>query len=107
MKCKSIQFASNLYHESQRPISLYFRLQKLPTLNADMNKKFLKFVGQCLVSVTNNYRSILIAINLSIPHNSQNFEDESMEMVKIGRIIPQPQINLAFENGRICYWNGK
>lgn len=28
------------------------RLEKLPQINAEMNKKFLKFVSQCLVSVT-------------------------------------------------------
>lgn len=30
-----------------------------------------------------------------------------MELVKMGKLIPQPRINLAFENGRICVWNGK
>ncbi|KAG4067688.1 hypothetical protein HA402_005460 [Bradysia odoriphaga] len=59
-------------------------LQKLPVINAEMNKKFLKFIAQCLY-----------------------FDDENMELIKMGKLIPQPRINLAFENGKICYWNGK
>lgn len=61
-----------------------FSLQKLPAINLEMNKKFLKFIAQCLY-----------------------FEDENMELIKIGKLIPQPRINLAFENGKIGYWNGK
>lgn len=30
-----------------------------------------------------------------------------MEILRMGKLIPQPRINLAFENGKICYWNGK
>lgn len=49
-----------------------------------MNKKFIQFIAQCLY-----------------------FDDENMEFIKIGKLIPQPRINLAFENGKIGYWNGK
>uniref|UniRef100_A0A1B0EYE8 Neurotransmitter-gated ion-channel transmembrane domain-containing protein n=1 Tax=Phlebotomus papatasi TaxID=29031 RepID=A0A1B0EYE8_PHLPP len=52
--------------------------------NSEMNRKFLQFVSQCLY-----------------------FEDENIGVVKIGRLIPQPRINLAFENGKVGYWNGK
>ncbi|KAJ6641278.1 Protein FAM91A1 [Pseudolycoriella hygida] len=59
-------------------------LQKLSMINVEMNNKFLKFIAQCLY-----------------------FDDENMELIKIGKLIPQPRINLAFENGKIGYWNGK
>ncbi|GAB0089898.1 fam91a1 [Sergentomyia squamirostris] len=56
----------------------------LQEANSEMNRKFLQFVSQCLY-----------------------FEDENVGIVKIGRLIPQPRINLAFENGKVGYWNGK
>ncbi|XP_059614204.1 protein FAM91A1 [Phlebotomus argentipes] len=59
-------------------------LQVLQESNSEMNRKFLQFVSQCLY-----------------------FEDENIGIVKIGRLIPQPRINLAFENGKVGYWNGK
>lgn len=37
----------------------------------------------------------------------QYFEDENMEQVQIGRLLPPPRINLCFENGRISYWNSR
>lgn len=82
MKSKS-SYLIQLSHNSD---SRYFdySLQKLPAINAEMNKKFLKFIAQCLY-----------------------FDDENMELIKIGKLIPQPRINLAFENGKIGYWNGK
>uniref|UniRef100_A0A6B2EHL5 Protein FAM91A1 n=1 Tax=Phlebotomus kandelakii TaxID=1109342 RepID=A0A6B2EHL5_9DIPT len=59
-------------------------LQILQEANNEMNRRFLLFVSQCLY-----------------------FEDENIGVVKIGRLIPQPRINLAFENGKVGYWNGK
>uniref|UniRef100_A0A1L8DBA4 Protein FAM91A1 n=1 Tax=Nyssomyia neivai TaxID=330878 RepID=A0A1L8DBA4_9DIPT len=59
-------------------------LHLLQESNSEMNKRFLLFVSQCLY-----------------------FEDENIGIVKIGRLIPQPRINLAFENGKVGYWNGK
>lgn len=59
-------------------------LERLSSINAEMNNKFLRFVKQCLY-----------------------FEDEDVEVIKIGKLLPQPRINLAFENGKICYWGGK
>ncbi|XP_055319685.1 protein FAM91A1 [Sitodiplosis mosellana] len=56
-------------------------LEKLPAINDVMNKKFLKFVSQCL-----------------------HFENENMEQVKFGKLLPPPRINLCFENGKVCYW---
>lgn len=37
----------------------------------------------------------------------QYFDDENARNVRIGKLIPAPRINLAFENGKINYWNGK
>lgn len=34
------------------------------------------------------------------------FDDENI-VFKIGKIIPQPRINLVFDNGKVVYWNGK
>lgn len=59
-------------------------LQRLPAINSSMNEKFLKFIKQCLY-----------------------FEDENVGLIKIGKLLPHPRINLAFENGKVCYWNGK
>lgn len=77
-KWKSIRFYQKIH------FLFDYSLQKLSAINAEMNKKFLKFIAQCLY-----------------------FDDENMELVKIGKLIPQPRINLAFENGKIGYWNGK
>lgn len=30
-----------------------------------------------------------------------------MDLVKAGKLIPQPRYNLAFDNGKVGYWNGK
>lgn len=49
-----------------------------------MNSKFIRFISQCLY-----------------------FEDENIGLVKVGKLIPHPRINLAFENGKVCYWNAK
>ncbi|XP_037940475.1 protein FAM91A1-like, partial [Teleopsis dalmanni] len=56
-------------------------LNKLSHFSTVMNEKFLNFVKQCM-----------------------HFEDETIEHLKIGKILPHPRINLAFENGRVCYW---
>ncbi|KAL1375316.1 hypothetical protein pipiens_000008, partial [Culex pipiens pipiens] len=49
-----------------------------------MEARYLKFISQCLY-----------------------FEDESMELVKPGKLVPKPRICLAFESGKISSWNGK
>lgn len=60
-------------------------LQALPDRAEHMNETFLKFVKQCMY-----------------------FEEEpNIEQLKIGKILPYPRINLAFENGRVCYWSGR
>lgn len=59
-------------------------LAKLLQINSDMNGRFIKFVSQCLY-----------------------FEDENIGLVKFGKFMPQPRMNLAFENGRVCYWHSK
>ncbi|XP_011197048.1 protein FAM91A1 [Zeugodacus cucurbitae] len=60
-------------------------LQALPDRAEQMNATFLKFVKQCMY-----------------------FEEEpNIEQLKIGKILPYPRINLAFENGRVCYWSGR
>lgn len=53
-------------------------------VNSKMEHSYLKFISQCLY-----------------------YEDESMELVKPGKLVPKPRINLAFENGKIITWNGK
>ncbi|XP_058829513.1 protein FAM91A1 [Topomyia yanbarensis] len=53
-------------------------------VNSKMEHRYLKFISQCLY-----------------------FQDESMELVKPGKFVPKPRINLAFENGKIISWNGK
>ncbi|XP_065092966.1 protein FAM91A1 [Ochlerotatus camptorhynchus] len=53
-------------------------------INAKMEHRYLKFISQCLY-----------------------YEDESMELVKPGKLVPKPRISLAFENGKIISWNGK
>ena len=37
----------------------------------------------------------------------QYFKDEEIGFVKIGKLIPPPRICLAFENGKVTYWNEK
>ncbi|KAG5678046.1 hypothetical protein PVAND_007752 [Polypedilum vanderplanki] len=59
-------------------------LSKVQQVNASMNEKFMKFITQCMY-----------------------FDDENVRNVRIGKIIPPPRISLAFENGKIAYWNGK
>lgn len=53
-------------------------------VNSQMEARYLKFISQCLY-----------------------FEDESMELVKPGKLVPKPRICLAFESGKISSWNGK
>lgn len=59
-------------------------LNELPHKSREMFDKFNTFIKQCLY-----------------------FEDEQMDQLKIGKNLPHPRINLAFENGRVCYWNGR
>lgn len=71
-----------------------------------MNKKFLSFIAQCQV----NKFLFILYYEFLIKKKTillQYFEDDNMELVKIGKLIPHPRINLAFENGKICFWNGK
>lgn len=51
---------------------------------------------------------VAVIKNLFSPiSREQHFEDDKIEHVKFGKLIPQPRINLVFENGKIGYWNGK
>ncbi|KAI8126786.1 hypothetical protein FF38_10391 [Lucilia cuprina] len=59
-------------------------LKELSQHSSAMSEKFYNFIKQCLY-----------------------FEDERMEQLKIGKNLPHPRINLAFENGKVCYWNGR
>lgn len=80
----------------------------------EMNEKFMKFVHQCLVSkVHSSGRWIkrLFSRRLSVVSHlmsiSQYFEDEGMDLVKAGKLIPQPRHNLVFDYGKVGYWAGK
>ncbi|XP_030372800.1 protein FAM91A1 [Scaptodrosophila lebanonensis] len=65
-------------------------LEALPASAAQSQTLLLEFVRQCLF-----------------------FEDDSAtpaqlrEPLQPTRPLPYPRINLAFENGRVCYWNGR
>ena len=59
-------------------------LKELPQRSLDMSEKFYNFIRQCMY-----------------------FEDEHVDQLKIGKNLPHPRINLAFENGKVCYWNGR
>ncbi|XP_062553140.1 protein FAM91A1 [Armigeres subalbatus] len=59
-------------------------MENIQEVNLKMEQCYLKFISQCLY-----------------------YEDESMELVKPGKLVPKPRINLAFENGKIISWNGK
>uniref|UniRef100_A0A182N730 Uncharacterized protein n=1 Tax=Anopheles dirus TaxID=7168 RepID=A0A182N730_9DIPT len=49
----------------------------LKDVNQQMERKYLKFISQCLF-----------------------FEDENMELIKAGKYVPKLRINLAYENGK-------
>lgn len=59
-------------------------IANIQEVNSQMEARYLKFISQCLY-----------------------FEDESMELVKPGKLVPKPCICLAFESGKINSWNGK
>lgn len=59
-------------------------IPNITEVNVQMENRYLKFISQCL-----------------------HYEDENMELVKPGKLVPKPRINLAFENGKISCWNGK
>lgn len=67
-----------------RNLSTEENLKELPRKSAEMSEKFYNFIKQCLY-----------------------FEDEQVDQLKIGKNLPHPRINLAFENGKVCYWNGR
>lgn len=73
-----------------RQLSSDANLQALPASVEQAQKLFLEFVRQCLL-----------------------FEDDPStpaqlrEPLQPGRALPHPRINLAFENGRVGYWNGR
>ncbi|XP_049285145.1 protein FAM91A1 [Anopheles funestus] len=56
----------------------------LKEVNQQMERKYLKFISQCLF-----------------------FEDENMELIKAGKYVPKLRINLAYENGKVQSWDGK
>ncbi|XP_045467641.1 protein FAM91A1 [Harmonia axyridis] len=37
----------------------------------------------------------------------QYYPGENMEIMKRGRLVPQPRYNLAFDNGKVSEWSGK
>ncbi|XP_055625924.1 protein FAM91A1 [Toxorhynchites rutilus septentrionalis] len=59
-------------------------ISNIQEVNSQMEKRYLKFISQCMY-----------------------FEDESMELVKPGKLVPKPRFSLVFENGKISCWNGK
>ncbi|XP_043647140.1 protein FAM91A1 [Drosophila teissieri] len=60
-------------------------LEALPTAASQAQVLFLDFVQQCLY-----------------------FEDDpARQSVQAARPLPHPRINLAFENGHVCHWNGR
>ncbi|EAA07548.6 AGAP002874-PA [Anopheles gambiae str. PEST] len=59
-------------------------ISMLKEVNQQMEKKYLKFISQCLF-----------------------FEDENMELIKAGKYVPKLRINLAYENGKVQSWDGK
>ncbi|KAH8411184.1 hypothetical protein KR222_010052 [Zaprionus bogoriensis] len=65
-------------------------LEKLPASAQSSQQLFLEFVRQCMY-----------------------FEDDPAapaqlrEPLQPTRVLPHPRINLAFENGRVGYWNGR
>ncbi|XP_005190226.2 protein FAM91A1 [Musca domestica] len=67
-----------------RNLSTEENLNELPRKSAEMSEKFGNFIKQCLY-----------------------FEDEQVDQLKLGKNLPHPRINLAFENGKVCYWNGR
>ncbi|XP_075161230.1 protein FAM91A1 [Haematobia irritans] len=67
-----------------RNLSSDENLNELSKKSAEMSEKFYNFIRQCLY-----------------------FEDEHVDHLKIGKNLPHPRINLAFENGKVCYWNGR
>ncbi|XP_053669563.1 protein FAM91A1 [Anopheles marshallii] len=56
----------------------------LKEVNQQMERKYLKFISQCLF-----------------------FEDENMELIKAGKYVPKLRTNLAYENGKVQCWDGK
>uniref|UniRef100_A0A182MIN2 Uncharacterized protein n=1 Tax=Anopheles culicifacies TaxID=139723 RepID=A0A182MIN2_9DIPT len=54
----------------------------LKEVNQQMERKYLKFISQCLF-----------------------FEDENMELIKAGKYVPKLRINLAYENGKVQSWD--
>lgn len=73
-----------------RQLSSDANLQALPAAVQQAQQLFLEFVRQCLL-----------------------FEDDPStpaqlrEPLQPGKALPHPRINLAFENGRVGYWNGR
>uniref|UniRef100_A0A8W7NZT9 FAM91 N-terminal domain-containing protein n=1 Tax=Anopheles atroparvus TaxID=41427 RepID=A0A8W7NZT9_ANOAO len=59
-------------------------ISMLKEINQQMERKYLKFISQCLF-----------------------FDDENMELIKAGKYVPKLRINLAYENGKIQSWDGK
>ncbi|XP_035894750.1 protein FAM91A1 [Anopheles stephensi] len=59
-------------------------ISMLKEVNQQMERKYLKFISQCLF-----------------------FEDENMELIKAGKYVPKLRINLAYENGKVQSWDGK
>ncbi|XP_053680383.1 protein FAM91A1 [Anopheles nili] len=59
-------------------------ISALKGINQQMERKYLKFISQCLF-----------------------FEDENMELIKAGKYVPKLRINLAYTNGKVQSWDGK
>ena len=76
--------------------------------NTEMNRKFMKFVHQCLVRQGRGWDYVVRDAHLGFSSFSlQYFEDEGMDLVKTGKLIPQPRHNLVFDYGKVGYWSGK
>ncbi|ETN63061.1 FAM91A1 [Anopheles darlingi] len=58
-------------------------ISTLMEVNQTMERKYLKFISQCLF-----------------------FEDENMELIKAGKYVPKLRINLAYKHGKIQSWDG-
>lgn len=74
------------------------------------DEKFLKiFFSQFFFQIVFSSHSSLIFFHLfsRFYYIRQHFENEDMEQVKFGKLLPPPQINLCFENGKVGFWNGK
>lgn len=72
-----------------------------------MNEKFMKFVHQCQVRRRDERQGERKRNDFLSSPFLQYFEDEGMDLVKVGKLIPQPRYNLVFDYGKVNFWPGK